>query len=125
MTVPIAIWPPERFDQAVLTLRAAERAIDADVVLTPLLAVGGAPGSTLAFGSLPPWVADVILIAPSGVEDVTRVAAALQHWLDGGAPTFTAADMLTRFGLPAREITNEFDLGNAEHDFEMQKARLK
>ena len=53
------------------------------------------------------------------------MAAALRHWLAGGAPTYTMADVLTLWmGAPVEQIISEFDLGNAEFDLEMQRQRL-
>jgi len=125
VTVPISLWPPSDFDAAVLVLRAAKFTIDTDVMLTPVPALPGGPGPILCFGSLPDFVADCILISEDGINDVVRVSAALQHWLNGGVPTYTVGDMLSRFaGIRIREITDPFELAEVEYNLEMHRARL-
>ena len=126
--IPLSLWPAPT-PEILTVLRAAKALIDTEVQVQPvtadLTALPGGPGTVLAFGVLPPFTADIILIREESTKDPERVAAALRHWLAGGAPTYTMADVLTLWmGAPVEQIIHEFDLGNAEHDFEMQKARL-
>ena len=119
--VPLQVFGPD-FDHHVGMLKAAKVTITTDVQVKPLPALPGGPGTVIAFGVKPDFVCDCILIREDGVRDVVRVSAALDHWLKGGAPTFTAADMLASFGLPVREITDQFDLDEVEYHLDQQRA---
>jgi hypothetical protein len=125
VTTPIGIWPrvtPEILE----TLRAAKALIDTDVKIFPVDAVPDTGGVTLGFGSYPNWATDSIVIREENCTNVESVAAALKHWIDGGAPTYTAGDILSFWmGAPVEQIIDEFRLGNVEYALEQQRAMLR
>lgn len=123
--IPLAIQPGPT-PEIVAILREAKAGIQTDVKIMPVQDLPGGPQPVLSFGVKPQWAADHIVIAPDGVNDVNRVRAALQHWLDGGAPTYTAADILSEWmGAPVEQIIDEFSLGNVEHALEQQRQRMR
>lgn len=92
VSVPLPVYPaatPER----VAVLRAAKASIDTDVKVVPVNAEPGSPGAVFAFGERPNALTEYVLVRPDGVEDVSRVAAALEFWLAGGK-THDEADWL-------------------------------
>lgn len=126
--LPVHPWPlsPERL----ALLRDAKAAIDAqyglEVRIVPVEAIPGSPGRTLCFGSPPPFVTEAVVIRAENAEAPESVRGALQFVLrapEGAPATYSEADMLSMFlGVRVRELVDPFELGNAEHDWEMQKA---
>lgn len=124
MTVPLSVYPwpipPERD----VLMRAAKAALDLDFQIEPVEALPGGPGAVLAFGEVPPFVAEVVLIRGENVGNPESVKGAMAAALSPySTPTFTEGDMLSMFlGVKVRELTDPFDLDNHEHAFELQRA---
>lgn len=89
--VPIHPWPlPEgRLD----LLRSAKMMLQTDVTIIPVEATPGSEGRVLAFGELPPFVSEAVLIR--NVDSVDSVSKALSFLLEApeGSPGLFTEEM--------------------------------
>ncbi len=92
LPVPIFPWPTsEHGDWAPLEperaalLRQAKSQIDTQIQMYPVPATAGSPGRTLAFGSVPPWYSESVIIREENVENVDSIARALKFLLTAPA----------------------------------------
>ena len=63
-------------------IRAAKAAMAVDYLIEPSPAVPGAPGRTLAFGSIPEFVCECVVISQANVDNPEVIARALECVLE-------------------------------------------
>lgn len=83
--LPLPIFPPDPTSERLDLIREANAQIDTDVKIMPRPAVPGSPGRVLAFGEVPDFFSETVLIRPENVDNPDSVCAALEFWLTGDA----------------------------------------
>ena len=74
---PLPVWPWPMTDAIASTLRVAKASLDVSWLIAPCPAVPGSPGRVLAFGEVPPFACEAVLVRPEDQHDPARLAAAL------------------------------------------------
>lgn len=90
--VPLPVWPHGLTPERDLLLRRAKRELGLDFCILPCPAVPASPGRVLAFGSLPDFLCEAVLIRPENTERYESVLAALRFTLTAPAGTPGAFD---------------------------------
>lgn len=107
---PLPIWPhtitPEQLDM----IKRAKLEVGVSFSVQPAPAVLGSPGRILAFGEVPPFYCETVLIAPENVERYESVLGALRFWLtapEGSPGSITEAAWLS--GVMGCEVTLAYE----------------
>lgn len=79
--VPVPVFPWPLSAERDTLLRRAKAALNIQLKIFPTPAVPGSPGRVLAFGAVPPWFAESVLVAPENVGNVASVSKALSFLL--------------------------------------------
>ena len=92
---PVAVYPWPLSAERDALLRRAKAALNIQLKIFPTPAVPGSPGRVLAFGAVPPWFAESVLIAPENTGSEESVSNALSFLLTAppGAPGSFTGEM--------------------------------
>lgn len=96
-TIPLRIWPHDITEEQLDMILEAKATLDTDVQVIPSPAAPGGPGRVLAFGEIPPFFCESVIIGAANVDRVESIRAALKHLLTApaGAPgSFTEEEWL-------------------------------
>jgi len=111
--LPVHPWPISAERMALL--REAKTQLDTDLKVLPVEAVPGSEGRILAFGEVPPFFSETVLIRPENTEKVESVMRALEFWLtapEGTEGSFTSEMWLAAaFGVPVTYRHSEDETG--------------
>lgn len=85
---PLPIWPHTATPERLAMVKRAKLEIGVPFAVQPAPAVLGSPGRILAFGEVPPFLCETVLIAPENVDRYESVLGALTFLLTApeGAP---------------------------------------
>lgn len=89
---PLPIWPRTVTEAQLAMVKRAKLEVSPPFDVLPSPAVPGSPGRILAFGEVPPFLSESVLIAPENVDRYESVLAAMRFWLtapEGAAGTVT------------------------------------
>lgn len=85
---PLPIYPHTVTEAQLEMVKRAKLEIGAPFAVQPAPAVPGSPGRVLAFGEVPPFLSETVLIAPENVDRYESILGAMRYWLEApeGAP---------------------------------------
>lgn len=78
---PLPIWPHTVTEAQLEMVKRAKLEIGAPFAVQPSPAVPGSPGRVLAFGEVPPFLSETVLIWPDDVGNYEVVKEKMRLWL--------------------------------------------
>lgn len=103
---PLPIWPHSVTPEQLELVKRAKLEVGVPYSVQPAPAVLGSPGRVLAFGEVPPFLCETVLIAPENVDRYESVLGAVRFWLtaqEGAEGSITEAMWLS--GVMGCEVT--------------------
>ena len=115
---PLPLWPHSLSDEQLAMVKRAKLEVDPPFTILPSPAVPGSPGRVLAFGEVPPFLSEIVLIAPENVNRYESILGAMRFWLTAppeAPPSISEAQWLSHvMGCEVKEVTSGGYLGEVE-----------
>lgn len=110
--VPLPLWPHSLSQEQLALIKRAKLEVGPSFDVLPSPAVPESPGRILAFGEVPPFLCESVLIAPENVLRYKSILAAMRFWLS--APEGEAGTVTPEMWLSHVMGCNVIYLGNEE-----------
>lgn len=108
---PLRLWPHDITEAQLAMIRQGKADMDVDFKILPSPAEPGGPGRVLAFGQIPPFFSESVVIGGDNVNRPESIRAAMEFALTApaGAPgSFTEEAWLQAvMGVPVRYVGTE------------------
>lgn len=109
---PLPLWPHSLSPEQLALIKRAKLEVGPSFDVLPSPAVPESPGRILAFGEVPPFLCESVLIAPENVDRYESVLAAMRFWLT--APEREPGTITPEMWLSHVMGCNVIYLGNEE-----------
>lgn len=107
--VPLPVYPHKPTGADLELIKQAKRALNVDILITPVDAVPGSPGRILALRDGVPWLADHALVRNPTVESITSALGYCLGLNDDPRATTVIKVLKEVFGEETREIATDID----------------
>ena len=105
--VPLPVYPHKPTGTDLEFLKEAKKALNVDILITPVDAVPGSPGRILALREPLPWLADHALVKNPTLESVTAALSYCMGLNDDPRATTVIKVLREAFGEETREIAED------------------